>query len=556
MSKKLSTKALPSSPIWTQLNMPYGQFAENRWRLWTLMALYCRTDIVHGCIDLNAKAVVAANPRVCRLVNKGAKSLRNRGLKRLPPLVIKKLADKTNIEDDEELVEVTDSPFIDALNNESLNGMKFHDIIRLTAVSLEIYGLAFVVKNRGFNNAVVGYQHLPTWAMTPNRDGEGYVLNWIYSPIWGDRNEDVSLSIDDILVFRWASTTDPIASGDSPLLSALTKLELQGKWLDYQSWLVGNKCRPDWLYIPKTPDGVTLSQEQVERTEKKINDKYRGPGAGRIHVADSQGAIQPLNWAPTDMAPLAFDDNLKRAVLWALHIPEAFTSMEANRANAEAAYEFWARNSITPLISIIENVFSIEAESFDETLLFVFESVIPEDQLYLLEVEKVDLSKWNAALSMSATTKDEYREQVLGLAPLTPNQLEDMTPKETDTSPAQEEKEEVDADNETYSFHERGTYSFHERETTEEKSLAVSSVESVDLLAINREVHSGVLDRATAVNLLAYSLKIDQQVAKTLITKKKKPLVEISTPLVEVSHIEEVETETTEEGENVRTINL
>ena len=85
------------------------------------------------------------------------------------------------------------------------------------------------------------------------------------------------LELENVLVFRWPSPSDPLASGDSPLLSALTKIDLSQKFGEWQDWLLNNRARPEGVFIPKLSDGASLSPEQAQRIEKNINDKLRGP---------------------------------------------------------------------------------------------------------------------------------------------------------------------------------------------------------------------------------------------------------------------------------------
>lgn len=512
--------ALPSSPIWSSLTMDWSTFATNRWRLWTMMALYQKNPLLHGSIDRIANAITGANPLILRKINKGAKNLESRGLNRLSVKALKAIhrasdvMSRKTIGDDNELVEDDNNGFVDALNNKEMNdGLSHYDIVRLTIVNLNIYGIAFILKERE-GNRVAGYKHLPTFNMMPNRDGAGQVLSWFYSPLWGDEIDKTEIDTNDLLIFRNPSTTDPVAGGDSPVLAALAKLELSGKWQDYQNWLLGNRARPDSIFIPSIPEGGTLSKEQAQRIEKSVNDKFRGQGNGRVAIADSAGKLEILNFSPMDLAPIEFDKQLTQCLLYVLNIPEALYSDDANRANASVAKENFARWSLAPIAMVVERIMSEEARTYDPNLVYCFQNIIPEDVDTTLAQEKADIDKWNFALTSGAIDKNEYRIQILGLDPIADLAVLESPEKESvevsTTGEGEEENELVE---------DAG-------ENPQDKSI-----NDFDLLSLNTKVTEGKLDRATAINIVSYSLKISQDDAKNLVTKlakkrRKKKIVE------------------------------
>ena len=151
--KKTEIKALPSQPVWNNLTMNLGFWNANRQNLMRLMGCYQHNDIVHACVDINAKGLVAARPTLMKVVNKGSKTLQQRGMKRLSTQRAKSIKrqwldrhiSRKDIGDDEELVEVTDSPFLDALNNGE-SGLNFNDLIRLLGNELQVHGIGFLYK--------------------------------------------------------------------------------------------------------------------------------------------------------------------------------------------------------------------------------------------------------------------------------------------------------------------------------------------------------------------------------------------------------------------------
>lgn len=499
-----SIKALPSTPIWTSLNMSFSTFYDNRVKLWSMTALYQKTDSVHAPIDLTAKALCAGHPMVCQKVTKGSKTLSKRNLKKLNNIRYKNLMkqwydkdlNRKTIDDDEEIVEATDNDFIKALNNKDEANMELPELIRCTAVMLEIYGIAFWQKVRDVSGNVINYLFMPTYSMVPVRSGNNTILNWLYSPLWGSKQDEREIELDDIIIFRYPSMGDPTAGGDSPLMSAMRKVEIESKFLEWQEWILNNKARPDYLYIPKLQEGETLSPEQINRAKKRIQDQTRGQQNGGVAIGEYAGQLEPLNWSPIDLAPIEFSKEAQRGILAALHVPDAMFTAQANRATALAAQEQFARYAVAPLVVLIERVLTEEAKTFDSNLCFVFENVIPADADHDLEVERHGLELWKTALASNAATINEFREQVLNLPPME----EAMVPPPKEESEIVPEVQERVEDEES--------------EDNEEKNF--------DLINLNIKVSEGVIDRATAINIASKYLKINQDEAKLLITKKKK----------------------------------
>jgi SPP1 gp7 family putative phage head morphogenesis protein len=505
---ELISKALPSQPVWYQLQPDLGFWDANRAELLTLMACYQKNPIIHGAIDINAKGITSAQPCLMRVVNKGAKKLVERKLKRLSAKRLKKLLKhwsepnlcRKSLGDDQELVEVTEHPLLDALHSDEQD-QNFHSLLRLIVVNLCIYGIAFVQKYRDGMGRITSYRYLPAWNVTPDRGEDGRVTGWYYSSSYGDSfDTKVPIDRDDMVVIRWPSISDPHAGGDSPLKSALRKIELSGKWLDWQNWLLNNRARPDYIYVPK---GESITKDVADRNMRVVNNKFRGQGNGLPAITDA-GSIIPLNWAPTDLAPLKFDEELRSSILFALSIPEAFATNDSNKATMAASLEQWARQSLAPIVYLLESALNKMAREYDPSLIWVFENVIPEDRAQELAEETFEVEKWNQALISQAVTKDEYREIVLGLEAL---------PEEPDAP----EQPQIDLEEQDEA---------EDQEDSEEQAeqIAEDQSKAFDLLALNKQVAKGSLDRATAINLVAFSLKLSQEDAKALVThiKQKK----------------------------------
>jgi phage portal protein BeeE len=505
LATQIHSKALPSQPIWTQMNVDYGYWDGDRAQLLKLAAYYQNIPEVHGAIDINAKAASTAKPTLMKRVNKGAKNLTPRKLKRLSVKRYKRLMSQWNepnlhrksIGDEEELVEVTSHPVLDALHSNDQD-QNFSSLLRLTTIAFAgVFGICFWLKVRDSLGKITSYQYLPTYNVSPQRGSDGRINGWYYASTYGDAYaEQLWVDKDDIVVTRWPSISDPHAGGDSPLKAALKKIDISGKWDTHQDWILNNRARPDAILTVADEMGGDLAI----REEKRLNDKFRGPGQGRILV--TPGKFNPVSYPLTDLASLKFGEALRDAIFFVLGIPKSFSTNDSNKATMAASMDQWARQSLAPIISMLESTLNGLVKDFDEdeSLFWVFENVIPEDREQELEEETFELSKWTAALKNGAITDDEYREHVLGLDPKPIDETPEPIPVPTIDQQVKKEPEEEEI----------------------EEAESIATDKSFDLLALNRQVAAGFLDRATAINVVAYSLKIDQAEAKSLVTKVKR----------------------------------
>lgn len=494
-------KSLPSQPPWTAIQLNYGYWDGDRAKLLKLAAFYQNIPEVHGAIQINAKGVAAAKPTLMKIVNAGAKNLFSRKLKRLGKLQYKRLLkqfDEPNLHrksvgEEDELVEVTEHPALAALRSRDQD-QNFHSLITLSVVSVCIYGICFWRKIKDALGNITSYQYLPVYNVTPQRGPDGIINGWYYCSTYGDAYaEQLFVEKEDMVVTRWSSISDPHAGGDSPLLAALKKIDISGKWADHQDWVLNNRGRPDAVL---TVDDETGSDEAIKE-EKRYNDKFRGPGNGRIFV--TTGKFTPVVYPLTDLASLKFDEALKEAIYFVLGIPKSFSTNDSNKATMAASMDQWARQSLAPIVALLESTLNDQLQDFetDGTYLWVFQNVIPADRKQELEEETFELEKWTTGITSQACTKDEYRTHVLGLEPLV---IKDVEPVAIiDEVPNKELEDEEDKEAEE-----------------------VATDKSFNLLNLNVRVSKGFIDRATGIKIVAHSLRITEDEARGLVTKAKK----------------------------------
>jgi SPP1 gp7 family putative phage head morphogenesis protein len=539
---ELAVKALPSAPVWTQTTPDFGFWDANRAKLMMLVALYQKNERVHGCIDIIAKSVTNAGCQLMKVVDKADKSNRKKAIagKRWQRLErqwhVSQLARKS-LQDDDGLMEIDEHPMLDAIKSIAEN-QNLPGLLRMMVQNLCIFGISFFLKNRNSLGNVVSYKYLPAYNVSPDRGKDGKIAGWFFSTTYGEAiPKNQPIAIEDMLIVRFPSLTDPHAGGDSPLESALRQVGLFDKMLDWQDWTFGNRGRMDGTFIPKIPDSGTLSTDEANRIEKRINDKFRGPGNGRWAVAEMAGQFVPMTWGPTDLATLEVEDKVATAVMFALNVPEAFGNNDGNRANLEGSLEQFARFCIAPIISLIEAAFNSELkDEFDTTdSIFVFENVIPEDKAFALEEDKVEIQAWQTARQNGDVTANEYRVNVLGLEedpeldkeddlppPIAPPVSPPPASAPTLVPPPPKEQTEPAA-----------------------KQPDLVQTKSFDLIALNKLVSKSIINRATAICIASHEMSMPEEEVKRMVThpmaKKVKRKIPKRLPPIKEANTDDLE---------------
>lgn len=466
-----------------------------------LLASYVNNDVVFTCADKNAQQVAQTPWCLFSTAKQSGK-----GFKKLSPIRKAKLRTKQLQGDEAEVVEVTNHPLIDLLTktNEDLNGVH---ILKATQLYLEVLGRAYwYLEDRDADGIPLSIRVLKAHLVNPIRDIEGKVTGYLYTNVIEGNKNEVNLLKEDIIDFRNPSLTDLYAGGMSWLRATFNKVATGNKFTEYLNWLLDNRARPDYIISPK---GEMNDPSMLDRLEKKFTDKLKGSNNGRPIVNPDPIDVKLLNFSPTDMAPLQVNGEMVKAVCGASGYPYVFVMGDATYANMESAMELWGRQTISPKVLDLEQVLNDSlVPLFGDSLYIEFGNPVPEDEQFELEEQKVNILLATEARSSGQVTVDEYR-CMLGLPPAVEGGDELMkapVPPAANAAGA-EPADDVEADPVA------GNAAESQPQPLEGKGLDILAV-----LAINKAVAAGELDRATAINLVAELVEGDQHHARQLVT--------------------------------------
>jgi HK97 family phage portal protein len=139
----------------------------------------------------------------------------------------------------------------------------------------------------------------PPWTMEPKwpLDGKEFISHYEYNP---GLPGPTRLETTDVIHFRWGVNPANIRKGQSPLYSVIREVFSDDEAAVFASSLLRNMGVPG-LVISPDGDAVAPDDGDLEATEKKIFEKFRGTRRGRPLVAGAATRVQQFGFTPQQM---------------------------------------------------------------------------------------------------------------------------------------------------------------------------------------------------------------------------------------------------------------
>lgn len=336
----------------------------------------------------------------------------------------------------------------------------------------------------------------------------------------------MELSKNKVLDFRFPAVEDPYGGRHAPLRSAFMQAELAGKYSQYQNELMDNRARIDGTFVPQEQ----ITRKEAQRAEELWNQKFRRGGNGRILVAEQAGAFVPARYPPTDLGPLKINQESLKRLANAFGVPEALLSKDATFANMQASLTLYARNTILPRVLILEQKLNeMLVPLYGDRLFLAAENPVPADEAF-------DLEKVQIAIHAGVLSREEIREAT-GFKPASTysNSTQEanvLTTTETgnaiaalaDTSAT---IASLEANPQAQRSADCATKSALTAEAFETAQSALSGRHDATnhsgglLLAVNRAVAAGQMERAVAINLVMRELDVSGADARGLVGHRR-----------------------------------
>lgn len=152
----------------------------------------------------------------------------------------------------------------------------------------------------------------------------------------------------------------------------------------------------DWFYNKAIPALMIAlkgaSKDQALLAQKKFDDMHRGRGRGsRTHFHGGDMDVKQLNPSFRDMQLVELRQFERDAIVQVFGVPPEILGIieNSNRATIDGADEIFSRWVVTPRLDFIASELNMRiVPSFGSDLELEFDSVVPNDRSYELEVMK------------------------------------------------------------------------------------------------------------------------------------------------------------------------
>ena len=229
-----------------------------------------------------------------------------------------------------------------------------------------------------------------------------------YELRFGDQ-KPISFSPDEILHFRYPSPTSSYY-GQSPLQAASSSAEIDLNQHEYQRNFYKNAAIPPFALSTEQK----LNETQYKRLRSQWEENYSGiKNSGKPFITDGGLKVESMGVAPKDLDWLASNRATRDDILAIYGVPASKLGLveDVNRANAYANDYTFAKNTVEPILTLLDEKLTQELASlFDERLIVRHDSTLPQD--VQVEAEAAQLR-----LRAGITTINEER-QAQGYKPI------------------------------------------------------------------------------------------------------------------------------------------
>lgn len=225
------------------------------------------------------------------------------------------------------------------------------------------------------------------------------------------KGKTIPIPAEEVVRFYNPSLSEPFLGTFSPL---------QAIWLEKGIWdeeqlnalsLLQNHARPDAIISPKG-DFSGMGDEERERLEKQLLNKFKRAGAGGILIGTDALNYQPLQFNSKDAELLARKKVTKTDIANAFGVPLALLESEnINRATLEAAMFQLGFFTIKPKIKAFkETLNEFYFPMFGRDLKIIFDNPVPIDREQEAKLEDQDLK--NAVVTINEVREKRKLEAV------------------------------------------------------------------------------------------------------------------------------------------------
>lgn len=268
--------------------------------------------------------------------------------------------------------------------------MSQYELFNITSKYLDTVGQAFwyIARDNKFGIPREIWVINPRYVyVVPDKD------NFIKGYVYRCGAQEVPLNTDDMLMFNISNPANPY-SGVSPLKALASIVETEK---------YANEYNRNFFYNNATPNGIItyerqLSDIQFERVKEQWNARYGGVhNAHKIAILEGNAKYQTTGMSQKDMDFSMMKGLNKKEILGVFGVPEVLITGEAqNRATAEVQENIFYKNSIKPILRLIQDKINNEFTclfKLEQDTLIKFREIIAEDKDFIKSLLDTQVNK-------------------------------------------------------------------------------------------------------------------------------------------------------------------
>jgi len=302
-----------------------------------------------------------------------------------------------------DIVEIEEHPLLEFLKGDDVQP-GWRDIVSLgTAYELLIGNAYFLTEwDAGL---LTSFLPLQSECINPVVDSRGAATSYVYRPTGtGQSGQEITYPASAITAFRLASPGPNLLSvGRGPLEKVVRNADLYDRYDRFESRLLGNNARPDFILNYKGNPSET-EKRAVSRMAAKA---FGGVNSGKPLISGGDLDVKELGFSPRELQYDKGRSWMMKVILAEFGLPESIALLnDANRASATVALQQFRSLTVNPLLGMFLEKFNrAVVQKYDPRLIYWYD----DSEIYD-PIEKA--AAVTAEFTAGIITRDEARAEL------------------------------------------------------------------------------------------------------------------------------------------------
>lgn len=266
------------------------------------------------------------------------------------------------------------------------------DLLYQISSHIDAFGMSYIYAARN----LAGTRPVELWALDPSKiqpvKSEDFISGWVYEPVIGKK---IPFEVNEIIPI---GRPNPFNAYEGTSTIEMARFEIEGdiNAIQWNKSFFENGATPSGVF---TTEG-DLDEPAFKRLKKQIATEYAGKGnAYKLMLLEGGLKFQQVALKQKDMDFIEQRKLNRDDLLAIFKVPKTVVAIsdDVNRANAETGDYVFAKRTVEPRVKLIFeklNVFLLPMFPNTEELDLVFESPVPQDQVFDLNRKSQAVNKW------------------------------------------------------------------------------------------------------------------------------------------------------------------